>query len=72
MLQLTKEFLSWAIGLPMVGECWYKGKHVKNDDWKDLSTPANQQMEYRLGFPFLSTEEEMAFFPRTYYQVCHL
>ena len=33
-LRLTKEFVSQAIGLPLAGECWYKGKHVKNDDWK--------------------------------------
>ena len=33
-LKLTEEFVSQAIGLPQIGELWYKGKHVKNDDWK--------------------------------------
>ena len=51
MLQLTEEFISWAICLPMVGEHWYKGKHVKNDDWKEFLTPANRQMEYKFVFP---------------------
>ena len=31
VLQLMEEFVSRAIGFPQVGECWYKGKHVKND-----------------------------------------
>ena len=51
VLQLMEEFISWAIGLSMIGECWYKGKHVKNDDWKDFLTPANQQMKYNSSFP---------------------
>ena len=28
-LRLTEEFISQAIGLPQIGERWYKGKHVK-------------------------------------------
>ena len=40
-LRLIEEFVSQAIGLPWVGEHWYKGKHVKNDDWKEFLTPAN-------------------------------
>ena len=40
-LRLTEEFVSQAIGLPLIGEHWYKGKHVKNDDLKDFLTPAN-------------------------------
>ena len=51
MLQLMEEFVSRDIGFPMVGERWYKGKHVKNDDWKDFLTPANRQMEYKSSFP---------------------
>ena len=50
-LQLIEEFVSRAIGLPRVGEHWYKGKHVKNDDWKEFLTPANRQMKYKSGFP---------------------
>ena len=50
-LHLKEEFISWSIGLPRVGECWYKGKHVKNDDWKEFLTPANQKMKYKCGFP---------------------
>ena len=51
-LRLTEEFVSWAIGLPRIGECWYKGRHVKNDDWKEFLTPANRQMKYKSGFPY--------------------
>ena len=50
-LRMTEEFVSRAIGLPRVGERWYKGKHVKNYDWKEFLTPANQQMKYKSGFP---------------------
>ena len=50
MLQLTEEFVSRSIGLPHLGERWYKGKHVKNDDWKEFLTPANRQMKYKSGF----------------------
>ena len=35
----------------MVGERWYKGKHVKNDDWKEFLTPSNWKMKYKYGFP---------------------
>ena len=42
VLQLTQEFLSQDIGLEMARERWYKGKHMKNDDWKDFLTPVNQ------------------------------
>ena len=31
-LKFIEEFVSRAIGLPWVGERWYKGKHVKNDN----------------------------------------
>ena len=51
VLQLTQELLSQDIGFPMVGECWYKGKHMKNDDWKDFLTLANRQIESKSGFP---------------------
>ena len=51
VLQLMEEFISWAIGFPMVGEHWYKGKHVKNDDWKDFLTPTNREMKYKSSFP---------------------
>ena len=50
-LRLTKEFISQAIGLPKTGERWYKGKHLKNDDWKGFLTPAHQQTKYKSGFP---------------------
>ena len=50
-LKLTEEFVSRATGLPWVGERWYKGKHVKNDDWKEFLTPANWQMKYKSSFP---------------------
>ena len=49
-LRLTSEFVSRAIGLPRVGECWYKGKHVKNDHWKEFLTPVNYQMKYKSSF----------------------
>ena len=48
---MTEEFVSRAIGLPQVGEHWYKGKHVKNDDSKEFLTLANRQMKYKSGFP---------------------
>ena len=41
VLQLIEEFVAQAIGFPMVGEHWYKGKHMKNNDWKEFLTPAN-------------------------------
>ena len=50
-LRLTEEFVSQAIILPWIGECWYKGKHLKNDDWKEFLTPANQKMKYKSDFP---------------------
>ena len=50
-LRLTEEFVSQAIGLPRVSERWYKGKHVKNDHWKEFLTPANRKMKYKSGFP---------------------
>ena len=50
MLQLTEKFLSQAIGFPMVGEIWYKGKHTKNDDWKEFWTPANRKIESKSSF----------------------
>ena len=62
VLQLTKQFLSQTIGLPMVGEHWYKGKHMNNDDWKKFLTPANRQIESKSGFPS-ATKEEVVFFP---------
>ena len=37
-LRLREEFIFQAIGLPSTGERWYKGKHVKNDDWKEFLT----------------------------------
>ena len=51
-LQFIEEFVSQAICLPWVGEHWYKGKHVKNDDWKEFLTPANRKMKYKSGFPY--------------------
>ena len=50
-LRLIKEFVSQTIGLPQVGEHWYKGKHVKNEEWKEFLTPANWKMKYKSGFP---------------------
>ena len=50
-LRLTKEFISQAIGLPQIGEQWYKGKNIKNDDWKGFLTPAHWQTKLKSGFP---------------------
>ena len=50
-LKLKEEFFSRTIGFPRVGECWYKGRHVKNDDWKEFLTLANKKMKYKSGFP---------------------
>ena len=49
--RLTEELVSQAIGLPQIGEHWYKGKHVKNDDWKEFLTPAHWKTKYKSGFP---------------------
>ena len=50
-LRLIEEFVSQAIGLPRIGECCYKGKHVKNNDWKEFLTPSHRQTKYKSGFP---------------------
>lgn len=51
VLELSEEFVSRAIGFPMEGERWYKGKHLKNDEWKEFLTLANRQAKYKSGFP---------------------
>ena len=40
-LRLSEKFISRAIGLPQTGEKWYKGKHIKNDQWKGFLTPGH-------------------------------
>ena len=50
-LSLIEEFVSHAIGLPQTSERWYKGKHVKNDDWKEFLTRAHRKTKYKSGFP---------------------
>ena len=40
-VKLSKKFISRGICLPQTGEKWYKGKHIKNDQWKWFLTPAH-------------------------------
>ena len=51
--RLSEKFISQAICLPQTGEKWYKGKHIKNDQWKGFLTPAHRQTKFKSGFPFL-------------------
>jgi len=38
-IKLSEKFISQAICLPQTSEKWYKGKHIKNDQWKGFLTP---------------------------------
>ena len=49
--RLSEKFISRAICLPQTGEKWYKGKHIKNDQWKGFLTPAHRQTKFKSGFP---------------------
>ena len=40
-IKLSEEFISQAICLAQTGEKWYKGKHIKNDQWKGFLSPAH-------------------------------
>ena len=37
--------------MPQTGEKWYKGKHIKSDQWKGFLTPAHRQTKFKSGFP---------------------
>ena len=62
VLQLTQEFLSQDIGLEMARERWYKGKHMKNDDWKDFLNPTNRQIESKSCFPSQILNKKWCYF----------
>ena len=50
-MNLSEKFISQAICLPRTGEKWYKGKHIKNDQWKVFLIPAHRQTKIKSGFP---------------------
>ena len=50
-IRLSEKFISQSICLPQTGEKWYKGKHIKNDQWKGFLTPAHRQTKFKSGFP---------------------
>ena len=51
-VRLSEKFISRAICLPQTSEKWYKGKHIKSDQWKGFLTPAHRQTKFKSGFPF--------------------
>ena len=50
-VRLSEKFISRAICLPQTGEKWYKGKHIKNDQWKGFLTLAHRQTKFKSSFP---------------------
>ena len=50
-IKLSKKFISQVICLPQTGEKWYKGKHIKNEQWKGFLTPTHRQTKFKSGFP---------------------
>ena len=47
-IKLSEKFISQAICLPQTGEKWYKGKHIKNDQWKGFLTPTHCKLSSNL------------------------
>ena len=50
-IRLSEKFISRAIGLPQTDKKWYKGKHIRNDQWKGCLTPAHRKTKFKFGFP---------------------
>ena len=50
-IKLSEKFISQAIFLPQTSEKSYKGKHIKNEQWKGFLTLAHRQTKFKSGFP---------------------
>ena len=50
-IRMSDKLISRAICLPQTSEKWYKGKHIKNDQWKGFLTPAHRKTKFKHGFP---------------------
>ena len=50
-LEISKDFIAKATGLPQKGECWFKKKEINRDKWRHFLLTLLEGFEDKFGYP---------------------